>query len=109
MDNNTIIPRNVDAVPLISIAVQENDRLEPTTLTVQNGMNFSTFRLEPQFVVVKLKNITSHPKPFITIWFNAPNGMTSGGRAVEAGEGPNYYTTYRELKQAIAHAINQLV
>ena len=109
MNDNTIIPRTIDAVPLITLAVQGNERLDISTLKVEDSINLSTFMFEPQFMSVELRNKTVSPKPFISIWFNAADGMTSGGRAVEAGEGPNYYKNYGQLKQAIENAINQLV
>jgi hypothetical protein len=42
----------------------------------------------------------------ICIWYNASDGATSGGRAVEIGWGPNYYTTFGELIEAIASALD---
>ncbi len=45
-------------------------------------------------------------KKHICVWFNADDGLTSGGRAVEIGWGPNYYTTFKELNSAIAAALD---
>jgi len=45
---------------------------------------------------------------FLSVWFNACDSMTSGGRAVESGRGPNYYTTVKELRLAIRRALWQL-
>ena len=42
----------------------------------------------------------------INIWYNADDATTMGGRSVEIGYGPNYYTTYNELVEAIESALN---
>lgn len=43
---------------------------------------------------------------YISIWYNQVDAMASGGRAVEIGWGPNYYTTFGELKEAIKDALD---
>ena len=45
---------------------------------------------------------------YLSIWFNADPGIVMGGRSVEAGEGPNYYTTVGDLRKAIAAGIQTL-
>jgi hypothetical protein len=64
-----------------------------------------SFSMVPSMCVTYLKNrIGQH----LTIWFNASPMMVMGGRSVEAGQGPHYYTTVEELRLAIEAALWQL-
>lgn len=44
-------------------------------------------------------------KTSITIWWGANPWLIGGGRSVENGHGPYYYTTFQDLKYAIHHGI----
>lgn len=46
--------------------------------------------------------------PYLCIWFGMSDSFATGGCSVEAGEGPNYYTTYNQLKKAISNGLRQL-
>lgn len=54
--------------------------------------------------VTKYKN---DPTKSLTIWFKALEWMTMGGRSVESGSGPNYYSNTHELKLCIRRAMWQ--
>lgn len=59
-------------------------------------------------VVIHARTRAPHDHNFIVVHVDAPEPLVNGGRAVEAGYGPNYYRTYGELKDAIRYAIRQL-
>lgn len=108
--DDDVVPR-IDvfrASPMIFAAVQQfSDRLIFKSAALKQMLNFETMAREPAMVVVSLQpNEKNIAKEHIVIWFNASDGMTSGGRAVEIGYGPNYYTTFGELKEAIKSALD---
>jgi hypothetical protein len=107
----TIVPRNNNAIDLICNAVLNNEYLNIDTFKVVESYDRKTGIYTDALCVVYLKDEYKHDlkKPFISIWFNADENMTNGGRAVEAGFGPNYYETVDELKSAIETCIDQLL
>lgn len=107
----TIVPRNNEAIDLICNAVLNNEYLNIDTFKVVESYNSKTRVFTDALCVVYLKDEYKGDleKPFISIWFNADENMTNGGRAVEAGFGPNYYETVDELKSAIETGIDQLL
>jgi hypothetical protein len=50
----------------------------------------------------------SDSKEFVVIWYNGMDGLMSGGRSVEAGFGPNYFTKVKELRVALRRALWQV-
>jgi hypothetical protein len=102
------IPRSKAAVPIISnvINMYFSDVLDSKTITVQESIDFTTYRMSPQFVQVYM--IKPGLKNFLNIWFDgADKAGIYGGRAVESGSGANCYQTVGELKEAIQNALDQ--
>jgi hypothetical protein len=75
------------------------------TFSTHESIDMVTMALVPAFVSVKL---LANKEQFLTLWFNADDNLTSGGRSVEAGRGPNYFTTIGECRVAIKRALWQL-
>jgi hypothetical protein len=94
-EDSTIIPRNFNAIELIKEAIKLNSKL-----------NYDTILYTPELgvVYILLKNKKSN-NDGLAIWYNGFDGLIAGGRSVEAGDGPYYYTTFGELKSAIEEGI----
>ena len=101
MDDKIEVPHREGDIIIKAIIAEEHPGLFECATKV--CLNIKTFKREPQFVVAS-RNDGQH----LSIWFNADPGMTMGGRAVEAGKGPNYYTTVGDLRKAIAAGIRTL-
>lgn len=102
------IPRSKSAVPIITniINMHFSDVLDSKTITIQDSIDFTTFRISPQFVQVYM--IEPGAKNFLNIWFDGSDKAgIYGGRAVESGSGPNCYETVGELRDAIWVALDQ--
>jgi hypothetical protein len=68
-------------------------------------LNLNTIQYyQPGVIYILLKNNKSD-RDGLAIWYNGFDGLISGGRSVEAGNGPYYYTTFGELKNAIKEGI----
>ena len=91
-NDNTIIPRTVNAIELIKEAIGLESKLNPNTIQYQPGV-----------IYILLKNNKSD-RDGLAIWYNGFDGLISGGRSVEAGR-PYYYTTFGELKNAITEGV----
>ena len=87
------------------IAQEFSQVVDMNTFSAHDSISFSTMALVPAFTSVKLLN---YPEQHLTLWYNADDNMTSGGRSVEAGKGPNYYTTIEECRVAIKRGLWQL-
>jgi hypothetical protein len=104
-------------LPLLPPAVPQS-RVLRALLAQDFGhvVDMNTFRAEEAFflaAVAMVPAVTSvkllaNKEQYITLWYNADDNMTSGGRAVEAGSGPNYYTTIGDCRVAIKRALWQL-
>jgi hypothetical protein len=93
--DTTIIPRNFTAKNLIIEAIQLNSKLNLSTIQTASDQGV---------VYILLKNNKSNSDG-LAIWYNGPDFLISGGRSVEAGNGPYYYETFGELKSAIEDGI----
>jgi hypothetical protein len=94
--DTTIIPRNFTAINLIIEAIKLKSKLNLATIQIST---------EQGVVYILLKNNKSD-RDGLAIWYNGPDFLISGGRSVEAGNGPYYYETFGELKSSIENGIN---
>ena len=65
----------------------------------------------PQAITIELDmriRATHRRLVHLVIWVNADDGLTAGGRVVEAGFGPIYYGTADELTDAILCGLKQI-
>jgi hypothetical protein len=94
--DTTIIPRNISAIQLIIEAIKLNSKLNLASIQIASDRGS---------VYILLINNKSDSDG-LAIWYNGPDFLISGGRSVEAGNGPYYYETFGELKSAIEDGIN---
>jgi hypothetical protein len=99
--NETEIPRTKAAESLIRTVILEDfsESLNIDTLKYGGMMDMHMYSIATK----------ADPSKFLSIWVNAMDAMTSGGRSVEAGEGPNYYKTIGELREALQSGLDQLL
>jgi hypothetical protein len=103
------VPRNhvETAVAMILAAVKHFPSSLEDRLELKHSIDLKTMRPTPAFVVAYIKQgEKNHHRKHLSIWFNADDALTSGGRSVEIGWGPNYYTTFGELKEALQEALD---
>jgi hypothetical protein len=97
----------LDAPTLLRALLAQDfgEMVDMTTFSAHNSIHFSTMTEITAFTSVKL---LANKEQFLSLWYNADDNMTSGGRAVEAGRGPNYFTTIGDCRMAIRRALWQL-
>lgn len=107
-DDSVEIPRGdkVRASALILGVVEESEfakALNVGTFTVNDIMGGMMGQ-----VSIELQDAQSGGKEHVVIWYNGMDAMMSGGRSVEAGFGPNYFTKVKDLRVALRRAIWQV-
>jgi hypothetical protein len=108
ISNSTVTPKDSSLIDFVIRAVKKHfsDVLDIESLKEGEGITIGRRTVVSDYVCIRLKNNTD-PKAFLKINAIFIEYPDLGG-AVEAGQGPNPFNTYGELKKAIRDGVMQI-